>query len=612
MLGYILLEARIRTPWTALLLAPALCLPLLLAAAPPADAAKPRIRAAATLTACQGERVGLAYSLRGDGKVHGATLRVSAVIYPLFGAPRPAGKLEAGRKRGIVRSEGFDALPADTYVGIVRYRWTTGRRTVAFGSVRTTKARVGRRRGRAFCTLPIGRRPVDSTAPFVALLPDTAEWLRAPVDITFLAFDDLSGVQGVFSSIDGGPAVLGRTRSIASEGVHTVEYAARDVAGNTSPVKRGVVRVDGGPPTAPALTRPAAVTGSVRPTVSWGASTDSGSGVRAYVVAIRDPSGGLVSTKRVGADTLSTTIDDTLAPGAYTAEVYAVDGTTPEPFVAGSGQRAFEVRPGPPQVTGTTPGGGETIPKANAAADLTVAFDRPMDAASVQGAVTLARIAPSPLDPVPAAVSCPGDCTQATLDPSSTLGEGVYELRVGTGAASEEGVPLAASHTSRFSVPVYEESFDGAGCGAPAWTLEDPWQCRSAGVLPGRYLSALGEEQNRVTVDRDRDAVSSAFSMDPGSVPSVEVRFTRRFDRPADACPADSAQADVLLNGLEDVARRATYTSAAPVATQTIAFSLPGTRNVSVRLRLHVDGCRTGNASGLNFHGDDIRIARVP
>lgn len=584
-----------------------------LGAAPAEGARAAAVRSAATITSCKGERIGLAYSLRGGPETRGATLRVSAVLYPLFGSPRPAGKLDAGRKSKLVRSVGFDGLEADTWSAIVRYRWTRGRRTVAFGSVRTSSARVGRRRGRAFCTLPIGRPPVDTTPPFVILLPDTAEWLRGPVDLSFLAFDDLSGIRGVFSSVDGGAPVAGRTRRLATEGVHVVDYAARDVAGNTSPLKRGTVRVDTAPPTAPGLTRPAAVTGSVRPTVSWSASTDTGSGVRAYVVAIRTPAGDLVSSKRVGAGTLSTTIDDTLAPGAYTAEVYAVDGTTPEPYATGSGQRAFEVRPGPPQVTGTTPGGGEIIPKANDAASLSVVFDRPMDPGSVQAAVTLHRIAPD-AGQIASALSCDANCTTATLDPGATLSEGVYELRTSTAARSEERVALAAAHTARFSVPIYEEGFEGGGCGdAGAFSTAAPWACRGPGGLPSRHLGAAGLEVNRPQIPPDRDAVSPVAEMDASAPAPVEARFTRAFNKGANTCPADAAQADVLIGANEDPARRKIYDETTPAGVQTIDFNLSGgNQQIRLRFRLHVDSCRTGAAENLSFSVDDLRIARKP
>lgn len=609
MLDHISRKAGTRTPRRAhgVLLA---CL-LAFVPAAAADAAKPRkakVRATATITSCKGENVGLAYSLRGDRKVRGATLRVSAVLYPLFGAPRPATKVIAKRKTRLIRSVGFPELTADTWSGIVRYRWKRGRKTVAFGSVRTSRARVGRRRGRAFCTLPIGRRPVDTVAPFVTLLPDTAEWLRGPVDLTFLAFDDLSGIQGVFSSVNGGAPVTGRTRTLSTEGAHTIEYAARDVAGNTSPLKRGVVRVDTAAPTAPGLIRPASVTGRVQPTVTWSASTDSGSGVRSYVVAIRNPAGGLVSAKRVGAETTSTTVDDVLAPGSYTAEVYAVDGTTPEPFVTGSGARQFEVRPGSPQVTGTTPGGGEIIPLANAGSDLVVGFDRPMDAGSVGGAVTLHRIAPN-AGQITATVSCPGDCTQATVDPSSTIGEGVYELRISTGARSEEGDPLAASHTSRFSVPIYEESFEGGGCGA-TFSPSQPWGCRTGGPLPTRHLAAPVSQINRTVTTSYTVTSSSLGAPAADGVPGAQVRLRRAFTKTS-GCANDQGQALVRLGN--SIAAQATYAATAPDAVQTIDFAFDG-QPVTLRFVLQVDACGQPSqpVSGLDFAVDEIQVARKP
>lgn len=275
--------------------------------------------------------------------VRRANLRVRFEAAPLYGRSRRKRELDLGRTTSARRSERFSSLRAQSYSGIVRYRWVRGSRTVVSGLVRTRKARAAGRRGKAFCSIRVGRKPVDTQPPVIAPIPNDSGWHRGPLNVTFFVFDDLSGVALVVSRVDGGPFVRGRAVTISGEGTHTLEYAARDAAGNQTPVLSTTLRVDEGSPSTPSVTAPSGATSDSTPDISWTASSDSGSGVAGYVVLVRNSGSAIVWSQGVPASAPQTvTVGQTLDPGSYTAEVIAYDGSAPQPFTA-TGTRAFSV-----------------------------------------------------------------------------------------------------------------------------------------------------------------------------------------------------------------------------------------------------------------------------
>jgi hypothetical protein len=300
----------------------------------------------ATIFACGGESIQIAADIqpstdarservrdRALKKIRRANLRIRFEAAPLYGESVKSKEVDLGRRDSGHRNELFNELPANSYAGVVRYRWVRGKKTVISGVVRTTKAKAAGRRGKAYCSLPTGKAPTDTTPPFVAPVPSNSSvWNRGPLNVLFYAVDDLSGVSSVFWALDGGPINRGRTMRITTQGVHRVGYLARDVAGNQSKPAFVTLRVDTAPPTAPTISGPSGPTADSTPQITWAAATDSGSGVQAYFVVVRNSSDAIVFGTPVKATDTSFTLTEALPPGQYTAQVIAIDGTSPEPF----------------------------------------------------------------------------------------------------------------------------------------------------------------------------------------------------------------------------------------------------------------------------------------
>ena len=304
----------------------------------------------ATIAACGGEGLTIAAEIapatgprneaaaeRGVRAVRRARLRVRFEAAPLYGRVRRTREMDLGRTTSARRFERFGDLPAQTYGGVVRYRWVRGGRTVLSGIARTRKARAAGRRGRAFCSLRVGKRPVDTRPPLILPLPNDSGWKRGPLAVYLWAVDDLSGVALVVSQLDGGPFMRGRNVRIATEGSHRLAYGARDAAGNQSTPAAVTLQVDMNPPSVPTIASPSGSTSDSTPEVRWAASTDSGSGVQSYLALVRNSSGAIVWSKALlAADPHTATVDQALPPGEYTAEVVALDGAGPQPFTSKS------------------------------------------------------------------------------------------------------------------------------------------------------------------------------------------------------------------------------------------------------------------------------------
>ena len=318
--------------------------------------------AVATIVACGGESLTMGFQVepasraddrraaaRAVRKVRGARLRVQFEAAPLYGRTRSADSVDLGRTTSGRRFERFADLPAQTYSGVVRYRWVRGSRTVMSGFVRTRKGRAAGRRGRAICSLKVGKPPVDTTAPFILPIPFDSAWKRGPLNVQLYAVDDLSGVALVLWRLDSEPVRRGRSVQIAAEGTHRLAYVARDVAGNQSKPASVTLRVDTNPPSAPAISSPSGTTTDTTPEIRWSAATDSASGVRSYVALVRNAGGAIVWSRVVAAtDPTAVTVSDTLAPGQYTTEVYAFDGAAPQPFSSNDTTSFSLVAPGTP------------------------------------------------------------------------------------------------------------------------------------------------------------------------------------------------------------------------------------------------------------------------
>jgi len=127
---------------------------------------------------------------------------------------------------------------------------------------------------------------IDSTAPVTqASVSGTAginDWYRSAVQVALSAFDNVSGVQSTFYSIDGGATVTYAGPFVLSTpGPHTVAYWSVDNLGNTEAAHSLAIKIDtvaplvtasANPSTAPKRPQPVTVTIS-------GSATDALSGV---------------------------------------------------------------------------------------------------------------------------------------------------------------------------------------------------------------------------------------------------------------------------------------------------------------------------------------------
>jgi hypothetical protein len=593
---------RISTAVGAALLA----LALALAAAPAHAARAPRAKAAATIARCQGDVVTVSAALAGARQVRGARLLVRFQLVPLFGVQRSGPEIDAGRKRSALLFQGFTGLPADTWTGIVRYRWLRGRRVVASGAVRTGRVKVGRRRGLGFCTLPVGVPPRDERPPRVSILPADSGWRRPPLDVRFTAADDLSGVAAVEYRLNGGEVRSGRAFSLRDEGSYTVDFTARDAAGNRSAPQSVVLRVDGGPPTAPVVVPPPSTTGDATPRIRWSASSDSGSGVQGYVVVVRDPAGSVAAFELVGAGAGFADLTTPLPDGTYTVEVTAFDGTRPEAWAATSEPRLFAVAQGPPRVLSSDPADGELRSWTRRDGNVVVEFDRPMDPATVTPAtVSVARSSPETGQSFP--VTCNSPCTTATIDPAKPL-EGSFTLAV-SGVRSEEGATISP-YSATFRFYAYDDDME-TGCAFEftSPTMPNPWNCGELGQLPGRALGTQSPQRCSIAMDRTFRATTPAFTYTAASGQELSVTFDRFF-----STTNGSDEGRVLYridgSGQEGYTPLLTYTNSSQPAGSAQLPATAGTHTLRLRFELFLigAGANCNVAAGAGFHVDNIRV----
>jgi hypothetical protein len=221
----------------------------------PAPAMAPQrdgpVKVVATIVACGGQSLTIAAgveptssSAAGLEALRRAHLRLKFEAAPLYGRTRRKREVDLGRTTSARRAERFANLRAQSYSGIVRYSWVRGKRTVMKGVVRTERARIAGRRGKAFCSLRVGKRPVDRKPPMINSIPPDGTRQQGPIDVRFFVFDNLSGVKLVVSRVDGGPFVRGRANRIEGVGTHVLEYSARDAAGNQSPLRASTLYID--------------------------------------------------------------------------------------------------------------------------------------------------------------------------------------------------------------------------------------------------------------------------------------------------------------------------------------------------------------------------------
>jgi hypothetical protein len=313
--------------------------------------------------------------------------------------------------------------------------------------------RVGSSRGRASCTIAEGVKPVDNVPPTLSILPADENWHHAAAAVQLLANDNFSGVKSVSYSLDGGakqPLANGSAFTIPGQGQHTVDAEATDVAGNTA-TRSAVVRVDAAAPTKPALAKPGGVTATSTPTFQWSPSTDSGSGMRGYVLIIKRGDGAIASFQTVDANTTSVQSAVTLDEGeTYTAVVTAVDNTSDTPWTTDSDTLTFRVDSNAD--ASFSPAGGTILSGSQKSTNFTITLDRPADPATVSPSTVKLRRGPTEVAHSAGCANTP--CTVITVDPDSDLTEGRYVLSLNGVKSKDEGLTFGAS--ASYAVPFVE------------------------------------------------------------------------------------------------------------------------------------------------------------
>jgi hypothetical protein len=468
----------------------AIVLALLVLVAP--AAAKAAEPAAVTISSCKRDSVTVAGKVKLAGStarnVRGATLQLRFQALALFGLPHSGDWRTAGKRASGSGQEAFPGLAADSWIGLMSWRFKKGRRTVASGLARSQPLRVGGSKGRATCTIAEGLKPRDTTPPSLYVLPADDAWHHAPASVQLTASDDFSGVQSVRYSLDGGPKTAitnGSTFAIAAQGQHTVDWEATDVAGNTG-TRSAVVKVDSGPPTKPVLSRPVSVTQSTTPIFQWSASTDSGSGMRGYLLTIRKASdNSIVAFQAVGPATTSLASPANLTDGeTYTAVVTAVDNTADLAWTSDSDPLTFRVD-SHADATGFTPANGTVLSGGSKNGPFTISLDRAANASTVSS-TTVKLDRSDGTDPSYSAACAGTPCSSITVTPSAPLGEGHYVLSLDGVKSADEGLTFTGS--ANYAVPFVEDpngvDVGGGVCISDA-TGTDAGTVTAAGSQPG-------------------------------------------------------------------------------------------------------------------------------
>ncbi len=105
----------------------------------------------------------------------------------------------------------------------------------------------------------LGAQPPVTNLSF-SRSPGFQNWFNAPVTVTLVAADATSGLAYVEWRLNGGSWQRTTTLTVATEGIHTLEYRAADLAGNIEPTRTAEIKLDLFPPVT-LLCRAAALAG---------------------------------------------------------------------------------------------------------------------------------------------------------------------------------------------------------------------------------------------------------------------------------------------------------------------------------------------------------------
>lgn len=161
---------------------------------------------------------------------------------------------------------------------------------------------------------------IDTTPPRATITlsgtKGNAGWYTSDVMAALGGLDATSGLEGISYSIDGGAVRLFTNPFTLTDGRHSIDYSATDIAGNRGATQTAKVNVDTTPPEL-SIYSPSGTITIATVTVSWTASDDI-SGIADYQISVDNG-----SFQTLGNETLRATIR--LADGEHTIAIRAVD-----------------------------------------------------------------------------------------------------------------------------------------------------------------------------------------------------------------------------------------------------------------------------------------------
>ncbi|OCT12068.1 hypothetical protein A8709_29890 [Paenibacillus pectinilyticus] len=159
---------------------------------------------------------------------------------------------------------------------------------------------------------------VDDVPP-VTISDAPSSWQSTDQVVHLTANDLESGVAGTFYSLDNGAYVTGNVVSIAGEGVHSLKYYSKDLAGNQEATQTVTVRIDGTAPVTTSVVVPSTPDGTsgayISPVTVTLSASDNVSGIDQIVYSVNN---GATWTPYTAALTFD-------KQGTYTLQYRAID-----------------------------------------------------------------------------------------------------------------------------------------------------------------------------------------------------------------------------------------------------------------------------------------------
>jgi len=147
-------------------------------------------------------------------------------------------------------------------------------------------------------------------------------WYTAPVTISVTAEDAVSGVAQRLVRVDGGGWQADEV-TVTTEGIHDIEFMARDVAGNETQIRQTTAKLDLTPPSG-AIALNGALCQTCDPMIASVASGDGASGLGHWTLSMALPQASLAS--RAGLASPLRQGETVLASGSDPSEEITLDG----------------------------------------------------------------------------------------------------------------------------------------------------------------------------------------------------------------------------------------------------------------------------------------------